>query len=149
MVVLEEWMTWIRDHPPVLGLLILLGAVLAARLVDIVLCRALKRLTRRTRTQLDDRVIDLLHRPIFFSVLLLGVYFSLLPLELHPALFGGIVGLTKTIAILMWTATALRLSTALLESLSGLGQRVRWLDPRPPAYRRGGIAITEQVARLA
>ncbi len=130
MVVLEEWMTWIRDHPPVLALLVLIGAALSARLVDIVLCRVLKRLARRTRTQLDDRVIDLLHRPIFSSVLLLAVYFSLLPLHLHPALFGVIVGLGKTIAIVMWTVTALRLGTAVLESLSRLSERVHWLDTR-------------------
>ncbi len=130
MVVLEEWMSWIRDHPPVLALLILIGAALSARLVDIVLCRVLKRLTRRTRTQLDDRVIDLLHRPIFYSVLLLGVYFSLLPLDLHPALFAVIVGLSKTVAIVMWTVTALRLCTAVLESLSRLSERVHWLDTR-------------------
>jgi len=130
VVVLEQWMTWIRDHPPVQSLLVLIVAALSARLVDIVLCRVLKRLARRTQTQLDDRLIDLLHRPIFVSVLLLGLYFSLLPLGLHSALYGVIVGLSKTIAIVMWTVTALRLTTAVLESLSELSQRVRWLDTR-------------------
>jgi small-conductance mechanosensitive channel len=139
--VVEQWAGWVTEHPPVLALVILLGAVLSARLVDIILCRGLKRLTQRTQSQLDDRVIDLLHRPIFFSVLLLGVYFALLPLDLHPALNGIIVGLSKTIAIVIWTATGLRLGKVVLESLSSLSERVRWLDTR-------SLPLFDNVAKL-
>ena len=60
MALFEESASWIRDQPPLLALLILLGAAVLARLVDIVLCRVLKRAARRTKSQLDDRLIDLL-----------------------------------------------------------------------------------------
>ena len=139
---LQQWTAWIGDHPPVLALLVLAAAALGARLVDIVLCRVLRRVTRNTKSQLDDRLIDLLHRPIFYSVLLFGVYFSLLILDLHPALFAVIVSLSKTIAIVLWTVTGLRLCGAILESLSRLSERVQWLDTR-------SLPLFDNLAKLA
>ena len=130
MEVVEQWIGWVGEYPPILALLVLVGAALLARLVDVLLCRALKRVTRRTKTELDDRLIDLLHRPIFISVLMIGVYLALSIWSPPAALFVLIVGLLKTIAILMWTVTSLRLCKAVLESLSRLSQRVQWLDTR-------------------
>ena len=130
MEVVEQWIGWVRQYPPVLALLVLVGAALSARLVDVVLCRVLKRVARRTQTELDDRLIDLLHRPIFFSVLMIGVYLALSIWSPPAALFGLIIGLLKTIAILIWTVTLLRLVKAVLESFSRLSERVRWLDTR-------------------
>ena len=61
----QEWLS----HPWVLALLVLVLAVLSARLIDAIICRAVLRLARKTNTDLDERLIELLHRPIFVSVL--------------------------------------------------------------------------------
>jgi small-conductance mechanosensitive channel len=129
----EDVMTWARQwlaEPWALALMVLLLAVLSARLLDALICRALLRLARKTRTDLDERLIEVLHRPIFVSVILLGVYVAAMVVDLHPTLFRAIVGLTQTVAIVLWTGAGLRVCHALLESLSKLSQRVEWLDAR-------------------
>lgn len=43
--------------PDVQALLWVVGSVLAAKLIDIVVSRAIRRLVRHTRTTLDDRIL--------------------------------------------------------------------------------------------
>ena len=52
----SAWIDWVRLHPPMLAWAVLLGSLLAAKLVDIVLCRLLRRLTERTMNTQDDIV---------------------------------------------------------------------------------------------
>jgi len=63
-------------------------------------------------------------------MLLIGVYVAVLILDLHPDLFRVIVGVVKTLAILLWTTAGLRICHTLLQGLSRLSERVAWLDAR-------------------
>jgi len=126
---LTEIRTWL-DEPWVLALTVLLLAVLVARLVDAVISRALLRWAKKTRTDLDERIIGALHRPIFVSVLLIGAYVSVQVVDLPPVLFGALMVTIKTVAILIWTGAGLRITHTLLDGLSRLSERVTWLDTR-------------------
>jgi hypothetical protein len=44
--------------------------------------RGIRRLTARTRTSLDDQVISLIHRPIFWTVVFLGALLAATVAEL-------------------------------------------------------------------
>ena len=86
----EDMMAWAQEwlnEPWVLALLVLVLAALSARLVDGVISRAMLRLARKTQTEMDEKVIGALHRPIFVTVLLIGVYVAALILEMNPILF--------------------------------------------------------------
>ena len=122
----QEWLA----EPWVLALLVLVLAVLSARLVDGLISRAVLRLARKTQTEMDEQLIGALHRPIFVTVLLIGVYVAVMILDLHPVAFRGIVGVVKTAAILLWTVAGLRVCHTLLQGLSRLSERVEWLDAR-------------------
>jgi small-conductance mechanosensitive channel len=131
--VAQDVLAWTRewlDKPWVMALLVLVLAVLSARLVDGVISRAVARLARKTRTDMDERLVGALHRPIFVSVLLVGVYVAAQIVDMPPALFRVIVSLVKTVAIVLWTVAGLRVCHTLLEGLSKLSERVEWLDSR-------------------
>ena len=86
---MEDALTLVRDaldQPWVRAMLVVLGSLLIAKIVDVVLCGMISRLTARTRTNIDDRLIQRLHRPIFLSVVLLGlrVAVSLVPIGDDP-----------------------------------------------------------------
>ena len=62
--------------PWVRAAVVIVLSIVIGKAVDIFMCRALRRLTRRSKTELDDQLIDHLHRPIFVSVVLFGLYLS-------------------------------------------------------------------------
>lgn len=130
---MDEVMVWARQwltRPWVLAGLVFVLALLLARLIDGVMSRLVQRLARGTRSDLDDRLVAALHRPIFVSVLLAGVWGAALIVVEPPTLFGVIVSLVKTIAVVVWALAALRVCRAILEALPRLSGRVTWLDPR-------------------
>ncbi|MFQ5599589.1 MAG: mechanosensitive ion channel family protein [Candidatus Krumholzibacteriia bacterium] len=93
-----------------------------AKLTDLFLCSLLARLARRTDTEVDDRTIALLHRPIFYSVLLVGVHFAAQSLAAPDPAPTWIRVLLKTLAIGIWTVTSMRLITSLLRWFGGRRQ---------------------------
>jgi small-conductance mechanosensitive channel len=140
----EKFLTWAQewlDQPWVLAILVLVLAALSARLIDGLFCRFILRLASKTETELDNRVLALLHRPIYISVFLIGVDIAAMVLGLNPTLFGLIVTATKTVAILVWTVAGLRICSSLADGLGRLSKRVAWLDERT-------LPLFDNLARL-
>jgi small-conductance mechanosensitive channel len=116
--------------PALRALFVLLASVVIAKLVEIMLCRALLPLAVRTRTEIDDRLVKLMHMPVFLSVLLIGAHVAAGMLQLQPNALELITSGIQTLAILIWVVTGLRVSATLLGGLSSLADRVRWLEAR-------------------
>jgi MscS family membrane protein len=117
-------------YPYVRGAAVILGAILAAYLVEILVCRALLALTRRTRTQIDDKIIDGLRKPVFLSVILVGLAWasSMVVAEGMPRFI--VHGCLRTLAVLIWTGAAARIGSAVLETLSARARQGSLVQPR-------------------
>jgi len=124
VAVAAEWL----QQPAVSAVVIVLASLLAAKLADVLISRLLLRLVRRTNTQLDDQLIEILHSPIFWTVVLIGVNVGLEVLVLASFLDFVLVGITKTLAILIWTFSGFRIASVLLAGLSRVHHRVRWVS---------------------
>jgi len=127
---LDQVQPWLEGRPSIQALLILGGAVIVAKVVDWILTRALAVWARKTKTELDDRLIALLHRPLFVSVFLVGVWLAASRLDLPLEIEILLLSLIKTIALLLWVVFAVRASSILLAALSHLEGRVSLIEPR-------------------
>lgn len=99
------------------GVVLLVGLVVAwvARFLLGAVARVLR---RRTRSDLDDRVVDELKTPISVSIVLVGVHSAMLMLEPSSRLqfVGG--GVIATIAVVVWSRAVQSISTQLLRHFS-------------------------------
>jgi small-conductance mechanosensitive channel len=95
---------------------ILALSAVAAVLTDLFVTRVLLRLVSSTATDFDNRLVALLHRPIFISVLLFGV-FAALRLFDSPRIFDLLL---LTLLVVIWALTALKVSSLSFEYLSRL-----------------------------
>jgi len=130
---MSEVRVWLEEAlavPAVQALVVVLGGLLLARVVDFVIIRGLARLVRRTKTDMDDRVLAMLHRPIFVSVVLVSLHVATRLLALPATFASPLLSLLATLAILVWTTAALRLSHLLLEALGSGERRVPWVEAR-------------------
>jgi len=72
-------MSWFQENygaalsnPILQSVLIVWGAVIAAKITDLIFTRIFKRVVDKTQTSLDDQILQLLHRPIFYTILFIG-----------------------------------------------------------------------------
>jgi len=130
---MNEWISFAQeaqDVPWIRAAAVLLGSIIAARLVNLFITRLVLRLAMRTSTDLDERLTQQLHRPIFASVVLLGLYFAAKTFELSEDVESTVVATIKTLAILVWMSAGLKITSMTLVALSRLADRVTWLEAR-------------------
>jgi small-conductance mechanosensitive channel len=131
---MEQFLSYIRDAWAidwVQALVVIVLSIVLAKLSDIVLCRILKLIAARTKSDVDDRVISILHRPIFISVLLVGLYYAgVVVLAIDGPLRFFVVAFLKTLGILIWIGAGFRVARVLLERVGEAAERVSWLDSR-------------------
>ena len=130
---MDEWIALVREAhavPWVRALETVALSVLAAKIVDVLISRLFLRLTLRTNTDLDDRLVQLLHRPVFVSVFLVGLHIALKTMGWSPGVERILVALIQTAAVFVWTAAGFKLTSTTLEGLSRLADRVTWIEAR-------------------
>ena len=109
---------------------IVLGAVVVAYLVEVIGVRVALALTKKTRTNLDDRIVAALRFPVFFSVLAVGLVWAGLLLQIGEAPAFFFHGVLKSLAILVWAVAALRIGAALLAALSSKAKSSKLVQAR-------------------
>ena len=127
--IVRELIAELAPIPGVQAFGILLGAFVVAKLAELALS-LLPKLTRHTSTELDDQILALLRRPVATSVVLIGIHFAFLRLELQPPFDGYVESLIATVAVLIWLLFAARVSKLILEALSRNHERFPFIQPK-------------------
>jgi len=109
MSILSAIMEWLNDNYNMLianhlirSAIIIFGSIIMAKIADLVFTGILKRITSKTETDLDDQIINLLHRPIFYSILFIGFSMAVKTANLPEYIDFALVGIFKTATILIW-----------------------------------------------
>ncbi|MBA3010934.1 MAG: mechanosensitive ion channel [Proteobacteria bacterium] len=89
-----------------------------AKVLDLVLTRVVKKWIAKTRLKVDDQVLEILHRPVFLSIILFGLALATERLG-FPGTIGFVtLGGLKTIAIFYWALAFTRFLKLLLRLVS-------------------------------
>jgi len=99
---LKEYYELISSNTIFKGLALMVLSIMIAKLVDVIFTFIFKRVVRTTKTTLDDRILQLLHKPIFYSILFIGFILSIKTVEFPEHAEFALIGIFKTITIIMW-----------------------------------------------
>jgi small-conductance mechanosensitive channel len=109
-------MSWFQENygevlsnPIFQSVLIVLGAIIVAKITYIVFTRIFKRFVDKTQTNLDDQILQLLHRPIFYSILFIGFSVAVKTAGLPDFLDFALLGIFKTITIVIWLVVIMKI----------------------------------------
>ena len=106
---------YLDQHPIAHFFTFIILSIILAKIIDIIFVSFLSRLTKKTKSTIDDTIINTLHKPIYYSLLFLGIRISISidNLQLSQNIIFIISGVLKTFIILFW-AKALFKSFTLL-----------------------------------
>ena len=105
----------ITDSSYLNALISVLAFVVIAKMADILVDKVLRKFTRFTKTDIDDRIIDLIHRPISFTIGIIGVVLAISYLRPAPNVFFYSRGVLYSILTVIWSITIIRISNAVIE----------------------------------
>ncbi len=131
---ISEWFNTALDIVPdnaYLRAAVIAGVFVAvAKLADKLICRSARLWTRRTATDLDDRFIDIMHRPIFVTVVLIGFTIATNELELPPTAASFTLASLKSIGVLVWLTFMFRFTKLILSVFSRYKNRFTFVQTR-------------------
>jgi small-conductance mechanosensitive channel len=100
---------------------------LASYLGEFIFRRTFMALASRTATDLDDKIVEAVRRPLFWSIFFIGVSWAA---SVHPPGMGWLVfGVIKTVAVILWTLAAISIGEAVLSAGSRRGKKHSLLQP--------------------
>jgi small-conductance mechanosensitive channel len=84
------------------ALVLAIAFTLIGKIADWILSRAIGRLAKKSKNDIDDRLVDLIHQPVFMSFVLLGLGLAAQRISLPAGPAFVTLGALKTIAIVIW-----------------------------------------------
>lgn len=116
-------------------------AILLAKLADWIITKLLLVWARKSKTNFDDRLIELAHRPIFLSVLLIGLWLATTQISLGIQLTTFTTRVLLTIGLLTWVIFTFRACTMFLEILSSFRGKFKIVQPRT-------VSLFDQITKI-
>lgn len=138
---LDKAIPLIRDNVWLQAAAVLAVAIVAARVVSFLITRFIAVWTKKSKTDVDDRLIQALHRPIFITVMLIGLSLAISRLNLSEAFTGTADKVLKSIAVLIWANFLTKAVAILLDALGRLEGRAAFIEKRT-------VALFKNVAKV-
>jgi small-conductance mechanosensitive channel len=131
----------LRPYPYLQALVIIDALVVLATLDDRVICGLIAKLVSRTKTHLDDQLVEIMHRPIFTTVAMIGLVLATYRLDFSAELRNTTVSVIQTLLALIWLFFGLRLSRLLLAAMRRQERRFRFVQQTTEPLLTNAIAV--------
>jgi small-conductance mechanosensitive channel len=138
----QEWLELLGPNVWVQAVAIVLASVIVGKLADWIITAGVHRWARRTKTDLDDRLLAIMHRPLVVSVVLIGLAFATHKLELGEPRTWMTLAALKTIAIILWASFGVKFSGIVVDFLAHNEERFDLFEPRTAAlFQNIGVVV--------
>ena len=134
---LSDLQTWLEPYLGVFGANVwmqaavaIVGSLLLAWIFDHFICAMLKKLTSRTRFQLDDYIIDHVHKPIHVTLILIGLALAVDLLKLDEFFDEILLSALLSIGYIVWTVFLIRCTRALLAAIASSDGHLPVVNPQ-------------------
>ena len=115
---LKDFLSLIGDDPTLHAAVIILASLIFAWILDKVVIAWVKNFASKTDSKFDDQIVELLHKPMFYSILVFGLYIASnviqIPAEVNELLFP----ILYTVILVMWTIFLLKTTKLVLQRMA-------------------------------
>ena len=108
----------LNDNKLLLSLIYVLLSFIFAFIIDQVFIRVFRTVVKKSKTNIDDQIVEVLHKPLYFTILFFGLSISIKLLGPSELLMFYIDASFKTIIIFVWSTSIYKSFIILIEWLS-------------------------------
>lgn len=127
---LFELVSQIAPNQYLQAILIILLFLMIAKILDLFITRVATKWVKKTGFKLDDYILDLLHKPVFVSIILIGLALSTERLGLKPGIHFFTISCLKTIGVILWIQAVIKLAKQILNLVSNDESRFKIVQDR-------------------
>ena len=121
MEVIQKWLPQVwafMNESKIIGAIVIVVSFgLLAWLVDFIMNRVLTALVRKSKFRLDDQILQILHRPVWISVVLVGAIAAIQWISPRPPFSFILTALLQSLLVLIWVFAINRVVLSISEDL--------------------------------
>jgi len=132
----------LNNNKPLLALVYIFISFIAAFVIDQIFIRVFRTIVKKSQTSLDDEIIEVLHKPLYYSILFFGLNISIKLLDLPEMVIFSVAGGLKTLIIIMWSFALFRAFIILIEWFSKRTDKLPFIQAKTiPLFENLGKII--------
>ena len=124
----SSWLALFGPNPHYKALGIVLAFAAFALVFNFVIIRLLKKFTEKTSIKGDDKILELIRKPIFVSLVIVGLVQASKVLQMPDNVIHITVAVLKTIVVLLWVSFAIKFAKFILTALSSRQDQSRLIQ---------------------
>ena len=125
-----EFLNDVISNKPVLALIYILFSIVIAYIVDKIFIASLRLLVKRSDTEIDDKILDFIHKPIYYSILFFGINIAVSLLNIPSKVNFYLVGTMKSIIIVFWAIALFKSFMIFIEWSSKKSRTIPFIQPK-------------------
>lgn len=138
---LHPLITTLTDNMWLQGGIVILLTLTAASIVTWILFKIAGKITRNTAIDFDDQVVEVLRPPVYYSLLVTGIFYGLHLMPLSANLSSSITRCIYTIGVFIWLIFFIRLASLLLNRVAGLSNKYTFIQRRTVTLFDNGAKV--------
>jgi MscS family membrane protein len=115
---LMDLLAQFAPNPYIQAILIIILFIGLAKILDLIVIRFIRGWLEKTTFDLDETVLNIVHKPVFISIILIGFGLATERLELKEIINFVTLGGLKTIGVLIWFSAIIKITKLILDLLS-------------------------------
>ncbi|HZV47804.1 MAG TPA: mechanosensitive ion channel domain-containing protein [Thermodesulfovibrionales bacterium] len=131
----------ISASPYINAILFVLILIVFAKFIDILVDKVFRRFARFTKSDVDDLIIDAIHRPIYLTIILVGCTVVIAYLQPSPEIIWYVNNSLYSIIAVLWTITMIKTGNIIIEKVLSKASDVTGL-------RKDIIPLIENVFKI-
>ncbi len=131
----------ISASPYVNALIALAVFMVIAKTADLFIDKLLRRFSKFTKTDVDDKIIDLIHKPVFYTIICAGIVIATEDLMPPSRLAFYTTGFLYSLIAVIWCVTTIRIGNTVIEHAVMKG-------PDTTGMSKDIVPLVENVAKI-
>jgi len=110
--------------------------------IDKIFISVFRALVRKSNTDLDDKIVEVIHKPLYYSILFFGFNIAIKLLVLPENVIFSFIGILKTIVVILWAFAILKSFIIIIEWISNRNKQNSFIQARTlPLFENLGKII--------
>jgi small-conductance mechanosensitive channel len=126
----QSALTFLDSYPIAMSAVIFVLSLLLANVVAWLVTKVVGSVVKRTRVNWDDKVLAIIHRPLFWTVLCVGLLSAALPLGLPATALAIFQSVVATVLVIIWASFFSRFVRIVLHAMSHGGKEASVVRPQ-------------------
>ena len=127
---LKPLVSYFGDSPLVISLVTIIATAIVASIVTIFITRIVANVAQRTKFSWDDQLVTALKKPIFWTLLLVGILIAIVPLKIPDTTYHLLQSIFITLLIISWTGLLLQSIRIILRAMSAVAAESSIVRPQ-------------------